>query len=128
MLQGHWVPQLVRLAGGEEAWGAEGAFSTGLENSALGAADADVILLMPCGFDVARTLREARAALPGAVPEWAALRAVKAGRVWAVHGNRLFSGAAPALVEGLELLATLLHGEPAELAALPAEDAVLFSM
>ena len=81
---------------------------------------------MPCGFDVERTVREARGVLAGEVPGWAALRAVAAGRVWAVHGNRLFSGAAPALVEGLELLVTLLHGSEEERAALAREDAVRF--
>ena len=81
---------------------------------------------MPCGFDVARTLREAREVLPREVEGWGALPAVAGGRVWAVHGNRLFSGAAPALVEGLELLVALLHGSEEERAALAPEDAARF--
>ena len=112
------------MAGGEEAWGKPGEYSTGLENNALAACDPDVIILMPCGFSVARTVEEAQRVLPAAIPQWGSLKAVKAGRVWAVHGNRLFSGASPDLVEGLELLATLLHGEEAALAALSPLDAV----
>ena len=122
--QGHWVPELVGMAGVEEAWGKPGEYSTGLANGALAACDPDVIVLMPCGFSVARTVEEAKRVLPAAIPQWGSLKAVKAGRVWAVHGNRLFSGASPDLVEGLELLATLLHGEEAALAALSPLDAV----
>ncbi len=121
------MPELVRLAGGEEVWGAEGAYSTGKEFNALTACNADVMLLMPCGFSVARTVEEGARVLPGSVPGWAGLAAVAAGRVWAVHGNRLFSGAGPDLVEGLELLVTLLHGTEAERGALAAEDAARFT-
>ena len=59
---------------------------------------------------------------------WAGLSAVKGGRVWAVDGRRLFSGAAPALVEGLEVLRVILHGTEEERAALPPGDAARFEV
>jgi iron complex transport system substrate-binding protein len=68
-----------------------------------------VVVLMPCGFDTARTLWEARV-----LPElsgWRDLPAVKSGRVWAVDANSYFSRPAPRLVEGVELLARILHPE-----------------
>ncbi len=99
-----------------------------MEFNALSACDPDVILLMPCGFSVERTLREARDVLPKAVPNWGGLKAVQGGRVWAVHGNRLFSGASPALVEGLELLAKLLHGSEEACASIAKEDATQFRL
>ena len=117
-MQGHWIPGLVALAGGDEVWGKPGEFSSGLEFSSLTSASPDVIILMPCGFDVTRTCREARDILPRAVPGWSSIPAVKSGCVWAVHGNRLYSGASPAMVEGLEVLATILHGSIEEQAAL----------
>lgn len=119
---GHWVPELVDAAGGREVLGEAGAFSTGLPAAALARADPDVVVLMPCGFTIERTLEEARRVCP-ALEGWARLRAVKAGRVWAVDGRRLFSGASPALVDGLELLHALLHGTEGARAALPACDA-----
>jgi len=103
------------LAGGEEVWGKAGEFSTGLDFNALAGAAPDVIILMPCGFDITRTVREAKEVLPAKVQGWADIPAVAAGRVWAVHGNRLFSGASPALVEGVEALLEILHGEGAGL-------------
>jgi iron complex transport system substrate-binding protein len=82
---------------------------------------------MPCGFTVERTLAEARLVCVH-WKSWASLAAVKAGRVWAVDGRRLFSGASPALVDGLELLRVIIHGSEEERAALPAADAQRFSL
>ena len=116
------MPELIQIAGGREVMGAAGAFSTGLPNSSLAAANPEVLVLMPCGFDMARTLAEAARLCPK-IEGWAGLAAVKGGSVWAVDGRRLFSGASPALVEGLEVLRVILHGSEAERAALPASDA-----
>jgi len=116
---GHWVPDLVSIAGGDEVLGrGAGSSSTSLADAALAAAAPDVVIAMPCGFTAARAAAEGAAALPRMLP--AHLR----GRVWAVDGRRLFSGATPELVEGLELLATLLHGTPDEQEALDPSQAV----
>jgi iron complex transport system substrate-binding protein len=106
---GHWMPELAAIAGGRAALGAGGAPSRVLAPGALAAADPDVLLLAPCGYDLART----RAELPGflARPDVASLRAVRAGRAFAADGNAYFNRPGPRLVESLEILAEVLHPE-----------------
>jgi iron complex transport system substrate-binding protein len=73
-------------------------------------ANPDIILLMPCGFDVRRTVKESTPlrSLDG----WNDLPAVKAGNVYALNGNAYFSRPGPRLVNGLEILARIIHPEP----------------
>ena len=104
---GHWVPEMVRIAGGTDLFAGEGERSTRLTWQAVFEAAPEVLILMPCGFDVQRTVEEAHA-LP-ALPGWADLPAVKSGRVWAVDANSYFSRPAPRLVEGVEILGRVLH-------------------
>ena len=106
---GHWVPEMVRLAGGEEVFAEEGEPSARLSWDEVFAADPEVLVLMPCGFDAERALGEARV-LPG-LRGWGGLSAVRSGRVWAVDANSFFSRPASRLVEGVEVLARLLHPE-----------------
>jgi iron complex transport system substrate-binding protein len=73
------------------------------------AADPDVALVMPCGFDIARSRRD-MPALTGR-PEWPRLRAVRGRRVYLGDGNAYFNRPGPRLVESLEILAELLHPE-----------------
>lgn len=114
---GHWVPEMVRLAGGEELFAAPGEPSVRLTWRSVFEAAPEVLVLMPCGFDARRAAEEA-SALPQ-LPGWEELPAVRAGRVWAVDANSYFSRPAPRLVEGVEILARILHpetfvGEPAD--------------
>jgi len=106
---GHWVPEMVRLAGGEEIFAGPGEPSARLRWDEVFEAAPDVLLLMPCGFDAERTTKEALV-LPE-LPEWADLPAVREGRVWAVDANSYFSRPAPRLVEGVEILASILLPE-----------------
>jgi iron complex transport system substrate-binding protein len=106
---GHWVPEMVGLAGGEELFAGPGERSVRLDWREVFGADPDVLVLMPCGFDAGRAELEARA-LPG-LPGWPDLSAVRSGRVWAVDANSYFSRPAPRLVEGVEILARILHPE-----------------
>lgn len=104
---GHWVPELVRLAGGRGDIGQEGRPSTRVEWSRISAYDPDVVVLMPCGFDLERTVAEfAAATLPG---EWTGLRAVSAGEVYAVNGSAYFNRPGPRIVEGLRILAEIVQ-------------------
>ena len=109
MAAGNWVPDLVTLAGGSDPLGPRGVHSPWLELEALVAADPDVIVALPCGFDLERTRRE----LPvlEAQPEWQSLRAVREGRVYLTDGNQYFNRPGPRLVESLEILAQILHPE-----------------
>jgi len=106
---GHWVPGMVRLAGGEELFAEEGEPSGRITWDEVCEAAPEVVVLMPCGFDAARTMREARV-LPE-LPGWNELPAVRNGRVWAVDANSYFSRPAPRLVDGVGLLARILHPE-----------------
>jgi iron complex transport system substrate-binding protein len=112
---GHWVPEMVRTAGGEDLFAGPGEPSARLTWHDVFEAAPEVLVLMPCGFDARRTVEEARRILP-ALPGWTDLPAVKNGRVWAVDANSYFSRPAPRLVEGVEILARILHPE-----ALPGE-------
>jgi iron complex transport system substrate-binding protein len=106
---GHWVPEMVRLAGGEELFAGPGERSVRLTWETVFEADPDVIVMMPCGFDATRAVQEARH-----LPEldgWEELSAVRNGRVWVVDANSYFSRPAPRLVEGVEILAHILHPE-----------------
>ncbi len=107
MAAGNWVPELVALAGGRSLFGAVGEHSPWLEWDAVRAADPDVIVAMPCGFDLART-RGGMAALER-LPGWETLRAVRAGRVAVVDGHQYFNRPGPRLVESAEILAEILH-------------------
>lgn len=104
---GHWVPEMVRSAGGEELFAGPGDRSTRLSWERVFEADPEVLVLMPCGFNAERAIREARI-LPG-LDGWRDLSAVRNGRVWAVDANSYFSRPAPRLVEGVEILARILH-------------------
>lgn len=107
MAAGNWVPELVALAGGDNLFGAAGRHSPWMEWQQLEAADPDVILVLPCGFDIARSVQEMTALT--ARPGWRRLRAVRDDRVFVVDGNQYFNRPGPRLVESLEILAELLH-------------------
>ena len=106
---GHWVPEMVTLAGGFDVLGRQGEPSHKVAWHSVIDANPDVILLMPCGFDVRRTVKESTPlrSLEG----WNDLPAVKAGNVYALNGNAYFSRPGPRLVNGLEILARIIHPE-----------------
>jgi len=115
MLSGNWVPEIVVLAGGRHDLTTAGRHSPYVEWEELLAYDPQAIVVVPCGFDLARTLAcwKVLTVLPG----WQELSAVRAGRVFAVDGNAYFNRPGVRLVDSLEILAHLLHrdrvGEPA---------------
>ncbi len=104
---GHWVPEMIGLAGGQDAFAQPGDHSRRLSWDEIQTADPDLIVAMPCGYDEdgARSQVDLAAALPG----WQALRAVDAGRVFPVDANGCFSRPGPRLVDGIERLAGIFH-------------------
>ena len=106
---GHWVPEMVALAGGFDVLGQSGEPSHKVEWPSVVAANPDLILLMPCGFDVRRTVKES--APLHRLEGWSDLAAVRAGNVYALNGNAYFSRPGPRLVNGLEILARIIHAE-----------------
>lgn len=107
MIAGNWVPELVSAAGGVPLLAAAGAHSDWLDWDDLLATDPDVIVLMPCGFDVARC----RAELPALTGRagWPGLKAVRAGQVYVTDGNAYFNRPGPRLADSAEILAEILH-------------------
>ena len=109
MAGGNWMPTLVELAGGENLFGIAGAHSPWLSFAELVARDPDVILVVPCGWDLARARREIP--LLQQHPEWSRLSAVRHNRVYVADGNQYFNRPGPRVVESLEILVELLHGD-----------------
>lgn len=109
MIGGHWVPEMVRLAGGVDVLGTEGKPSVRVTWDAIAASNPELVVLMPCGYDLETTDRMT-SELDG-VPEWRELSAVKAGQVYAVDGSSYFNRPGPRIVDGVELLARLFHPE-----------------
>ena len=107
MVAGNWVPELVQLAGGEAVLASPGTHSPYLEPAEIAASEADLVVFMPCGFDLDRTCREAAAVLAEA--PWCNLSAIQAGRVFAVDGNAFFNRPGPRLVESAEILRELFE-------------------
>jgi iron complex transport system substrate-binding protein len=107
---GHWVPEMVRIAGGEELFAGAGEPSARITWEEVFEAAPEVLILMPCGFGTGRAIEEGRRVLPG-LSGWDDLPALRNGRVWAVDANSYFSRPAPRLVDGVEILARIFHPE-----------------
>ncbi|MCX5175161.1 cobalamin-binding protein [Streptomyces virginiae] len=116
---GHWVPEQIACAGGEALIAAPGEHTRPMDWEAVRAARPDVLLVMPCGFAPARTLRERD--LLTALPGWQELPAVRAGEVWVLDGPAYFNRPGPRVVRGAEVLAHVLHGVGAGAPVNPAE-------
>jgi iron complex transport system substrate-binding protein len=99
---GHWTPELVRRAGGIDVLAEPGTHSKRVSLDAVREADPELILVAPCGFDVARAEREGRTMLASAEWDWARDRAV-----WALDGNALTSRAGPRLADAVEVIAAI---------------------
>jgi iron complex transport system substrate-binding protein len=112
MAAGNWVPELVEMAGAVNLFGQAGAHSPWMTWHQLLDADPDVIISMPCGFDLARTSAEMY--WLDARPEWPKLRAVQTGQIYLADGNQYFNRPGPRLVESLQILAEILHPEAFE--------------
>ena len=107
MAAGNWVPELVDLAGGANVAGEAGKHSPWMSWETLRGLDPEFMVVMPCGFDLARTCTEMSALVRQ--PGWSKLRAVKKHRVVLADGNQYFNRPGPRLVESLEILAEILH-------------------
>jgi iron complex transport system substrate-binding protein len=104
---GHWVPQMVQIAGGINGISSTGDKSRKMQIGEIIQFDPDVIVLMPCGFDVNRTIIEYEKLLED--KSWRKIKAVNRGQVYAVNANEYFSKPGPRTVTGLEILAKIIH-------------------
>ena len=104
---GHWVPEMVRIAGGVDKLGREGTDSVRIKWQDVLEWRPEILVVMPCGFDLEKAAEEAR--LLTSYPGWNDLPAVRDGRAYVVDANSYFARPGPRVVEGAELLAHLLH-------------------
>jgi iron complex transport system substrate-binding protein len=113
---GHWTPEMIELAGGEDVLGRRGEPSRTVAWETVAAAEPEIIVVMPCGYDAPRARAEAE--------EYASeLAQLGAGRVVAVNASAYFSRPGPRLIDGLELLAHIIH--PASVPDAPVETEAL---
>lgn len=106
---GHWIPEMVELAGGRDELGKKGKPSEKMDWNRVVQSAPEVIVLMPCGFDVERAMQEVH--LLYNLPGWSDLPAVQRGNVFAVNGSAYFNRSGPRLVDGLEIVAQMIHPE-----------------
>ncbi|MEO6858595.1 MAG: cobalamin-binding protein [Solirubrobacteraceae bacterium] len=114
---GHWTPQLIAFAGGEDVLGFPGENSEERTWAEIQAAQPDIVIVMPCGYDVQIAHREAEM-------HRGQLAALGADEVVAVDASAYFSRPGPRIVDGLELLASILHPELTPAEDLPADRAL----
>jgi iron complex transport system substrate-binding protein len=107
MSGGHWMPELIAAAGGVSPFGITGENSPWVSWDEVAAADPDILLVAPCGYEIATSFPEMEA-LRGH-PVFSGLRAVREGRVFVADGNAFFNRPGPRLVESAEILAEILH-------------------
>jgi iron complex transport system substrate-binding protein len=101
---GHWVPQLIEFAGGEDVLGFAGESSQQRAWEEVVSSQPDIVVVMPCGYDAEIAYRETEM-------HREELRALGAGQVVAVNAAAYFSRPGPRIVDGLELLASIIHPE-----------------
>ena len=107
---GHWVPEMIEYSGGINMITKNGEHSRKMDITEIENADPDVLILMPCGFNVQRTVSEYEKYLKDN-SRWNKLRAVREKRVFAVDANSFFSKPSIRVVTGIEILAKILHSE-----------------
>ena len=110
---GHWVPEMIEIAGGKNTISKTGEHSRRMEFEEISNSDADIIILMPCGFDTKRTISEYKDILERD-DRWNSLKAVQNQAVFAVDANSFFSKPSIRTIEGIEILAKIIHPETFE--------------
>lgn len=109
MAGGNWVPELIELANGRNLFGTAGQHSPWMTWQQLVEADPDVVVVLPCGFDIPRTHAEMHWVTDR--PEWRNLAAVRRSNVFVCDGNQFMNRPGPRLVESLQIFAEILHPE-----------------
>jgi iron complex transport system substrate-binding protein len=117
---GHWVPEMVAKAGGVDMFGRAGEASFRVTFEQIARCGAEVILVMPCGYDTERAAKEFREMR--LAERWTELPAVRDARVFAIDANSYTSRPGPRLADGVELLERILHGSAVDdMSGLPSD-------
>jgi iron complex transport system substrate-binding protein len=108
-IAGHWVPEMVKIIDGINGIGKVGSISKIISINEIKEFDPDKIIIMPCGFDIERTLRESK--ILDSDKHWNSLKAVLMNEIYMVDANSYFSKPSPRIVTGIEILAKILYPE-----------------
>jgi iron complex transport system substrate-binding protein len=106
---GHWIPQMIDYAGGIDNLGTLGKPSRKIEWKAIVEYEPEIMILSPCGYDVKQVLAEVQTL--SAYSNWDDIPAFRTSNIYAVNASAYFSRPGPRIVNGLELLAHIIHPE-----------------
>ena len=112
MAAGNWVPQLIRVAGGKNLFGEAGKHSPWMKYNDLVEQDPEIIIVMPCGYDIKKSLIEIKTL--ESKKEWGSLKAVRNRNVYITDGNQFFNRPGPRIIESLEILLEIIHSDFSE--------------
>ncbi len=107
---GHWIPEMIEISGGINLISKIGEHSRRMSMDEIIASDPDIVILMPCGFDTARTISEYKSILKKN-HAWNSLKSVKNDQIYAVDANSYFSKPSIRTIDGLEILAKIIQPE-----------------
>ena len=112
MAAGNWVPQLIRVAGGKNLFGEAGKHSPWMKYNDLVEQDPEIIIVMPCGYDIKKSLIEIKTL--ESKKGWGSLKAVRNRNVYITDGNQFFNRPGPRIIESLEILLEIIHPDLSE--------------
>lgn len=107
MVAGNWIPELISVSGGEPLFAKPGEHSDFLDWDALVDADPDLLILMPCGYQIPQSLADIEAVAGD--PRWTSMRAVQTGHVYIADGHHFFNRPGPRLVESAQIVAEIIE-------------------
>ena len=112
MAAGNWVPQLIKIAGGKNLFGEAGKHSPWVKYNDLVEQDPEIIIVMPCGYDIKKSLIEIKTL--ESKKGWGSLKAVRNRNVYITDGNQFFNRPGPRIIESLEILLEIIHSDFSE--------------
>ena len=112
MAAGNWVPQLIRVAGGKNLFGEAGKHSPWMKYNDLVEQDPEIIIVMPCGYDIKKSLIEIKTL--ERKKGWGSLKAVRNRNVYITDGNQFFNRPGPRIIESIEILLEIIHSDFSE--------------
>ena len=112
MAAGNWVPQLIRVAGGKNLFGEAGKHSPWMKYNDLLDQDPEIIIVMPCGYDIKKSLIEIKTL--ESKKGWGSLKAVRNRNVYITDGNQFFNRPGPRIIESIEILLEIIHSDISE--------------
>ena len=108
MAAGNWIPELVKISGGEDIFGKSGKDSHWINFDEIKSYDPEIIIFLPCGYDIEKTRDEVENLFINE-KKWSNLKAFKDKEIFVVDGNQFFNRPGPRLVESLEIFAEIIH-------------------